>query len=60
VTPVIVDFKEAVSKHGHFYVGVTRVKSTEGVFVRNFSPSQLQCREDVKKELPILRRNRKY
>ena len=57
---VIVDFKEAISKHGHFYVGATRVRSIECVFVRNFSPSQIQCIEDVKKELQILRRNRKY
>ena len=27
---VIVDFKETISRHGHFYVAVTRVKSTEG------------------------------
>ena len=46
---VIVDFKDAISKHGHFYVGVTRVKSSEGLFIRNFTPSQIQCREDVKK-----------
>ena len=57
---VIVDFKDAISKHGHFYVGVTRVKSSEGLFIRNFTPSQIQCREDVKKELQILRRNKKY
>ena len=57
---LIVDFKEAISKHGHFYVGVNRVRSIEGVFVRNFSPSQIQCREYVKKKLQILRRNRKY
>lgn len=57
---VIVDFKETISRHGHFYVAVTRVKSTEGLFVRNFAQSQIQCREDVKKELQILRRNRKY
>ena len=56
----IVDFKEAVAKHGHFYVGVTRVKTSQGLFIRNFSRSQIQCREDVKKELQILRRNKPY
>ena len=56
----ILDFKDAICKHGHFYVGITRVRSAEGVFVRNFSPSQVQCRDDVKKELTILQRNRQY
>ena len=57
---VIVDFKEAISKHGHFYVGVTRVRSIEGLFVRNFMFSQIKCREDVKKQMQALRRNKKY
>ena len=57
---VIVDFKEAIAKHGHFYVGVTRVRSADGLFVRNFNPSQIQCRDDVKIELKILRRNKPY
>lgn len=57
---VILDFKQAIAKHGHFYVGITRVKGTEGLFIRNFNPRQIQCREDVKKELQILRRNRTY
>ena len=56
----ILDFKDAMSKHGTFYVGATRVRSSEGLFVRNFSTSQITCREDVKKELRILRNNRKY
>ena len=56
----ILDFKDAVSKHGTFYVGATRVRTSEGLFVRNFSTSQITCREDVKKELKILRNNRKY
>ena len=56
----ILDFKDAISKHGHFYVGITRARSAAGVFVRNFSPSQVQCREDVKKELKILQRNKQY
>jgi Ulp1 family protease len=30
------------------------------LFVRNFSTSQIMCREDVKKELQILQKNRKY
>lgn len=56
----ILDFKDAISKHGHFYVGVTRVRNSEGLFIRNFAPSQIQCRDDVKRELQILRRNKKY
>jgi hypothetical protein len=56
----ILDFKEAMSKHGTFYVGATRVRTSEGLFVRNFSTSQIMCREDVKKELKILQKNRKY
>ena len=56
----ILDFKDAICKHGHFYVGITRVRSAAGIFVRNFSPSQVQCREDVKKELAILQRNKQY
>lgn len=56
----IIDFKEASAKHGHFYVGVTRVRTSQGLFIRNFSRSQIQCREDVKKELHILRRNKPY
>ena len=56
----ILDFKDAICKHGHFYVGITRVRSAEGIFIRNFSPSQVQCREDVKKELAILQRNKQY
>ena len=57
---VILDFKDAISKHGHFYVGATRVRSSQGLFVRNFSVSQIQCREDVKKQLQILQRNKQY
>ena len=57
---VILDFKEASAKHVHFYVGATRVRSAEGLYVKNFSPSQIQCREDVKKELQILRKNKQY
>ena len=56
----ILDFKEAMSKHGTFYVGATRVRTSEGLFVRNFSTSQIMCREDVKKELQILQKTRKY
>ena len=56
----ILDFKDAISKHGLFYVGITRVRSAAGIFVRNFAPSQVQCREDVKKELKILQRNKQY
>ena len=56
----ILDFKDSISKHGHFYVGVTRVRNSEGLFVRNFTPSQIQCRDDVKRELQILRRNKRY
>ena len=57
---VILDYKDAMCKHGHFYVGVTRVRSKEGLFIRNFSPSQIQCREDVKLQLKQLKRNRNY
>ena len=57
---VILDFKEAIAKHGHFYVGATRVRSAQGLFVRNFSVSQIQCREDVKKQLQILQKNKQY
>lgn len=57
---VIVDYKDAIAKHGHFYVGVTRVRSAEGLFVRNFAPSQIQCRDDVIRELQILRKNKPY
>ena len=39
----IIDFKEASAKHGHFYVGVTRVRTSQGLFIRNFSRSQIQC-----------------
>ena len=56
----ILDFKDAISKHGLFYVGITRVRSAAGIFVRNFATSQVQCREDVKKELKILQRNKQY
>lgn len=42
------------------YLGVTRVRSAEGLFVRNFAPSQIKCRDDVKRELQILRRNKQY
>ena len=56
----ILDFKDAIAKHGLFYVGITRVKSSEGIFIRNFSPSQIKCRDDVKLELKILRRNKTY
>ena len=56
----IVDYQNSISKHGHFYVGVTRVRNAEGLFVRNFAPSQIQCRDDVKRELQILRKNKPY
>ena len=42
------------------YLGVTRVRNAEGIFVRNFAPSQIKCRDDVKRELQILRRNKQY
>ena len=57
---VILDYKNCVSKHGQFYVGMTRVRSSEGLFVRNFDPSQIFCRNDVKRELKILRTSRQY
>ena len=57
---VIMDFKNSLTKHGQFYVAMTRVRSGEGLFVRNFDPSQILCRNDVKKELKILRTNRQY
>ena len=56
----ILDYKDAFSKHGTFYVGVTRVRSINGLFIRNFSRSQIKCREDVKTELKQLKRNRNY
>ena len=56
----ILDFKDAMSKHGTFYVGATRVRTSEGLFVRNFAASQITCREDVKTELKILKHTRKY
>ena len=42
------------------YLGVTRVRNAEGIFVRNFAPSQIKCRDDVKRELQILRRNNNF
>ena len=57
---VILDFNESISKHGHFYVGATRVRSSQGLFIRNFSVSQIQCRDDVKKQLQILQKNKQY
>ena len=57
---VILDFKEAIAKHGHFYVGVTRVRNSEGLFVKNFKPSQVLCRDDVKKQILILRKTKNY
>ena len=57
---VILDYKNAVAKHGQFYVGMTRIRSAAGLFVRNFEPSQVLCRNDVKKELSILKNTRKY
>ena len=53
---VILDFQQATAKHGHFYVGATRVRNAQGLFIRNFSVSQIQCREDVKKQLQILQK----
>ena len=53
---VILDFKDAIAKHGHFYVGVTRVRNSDGLFVRNFKPSQVLCREDVKLQMKLLRK----
>ena len=57
---VILDFKDAIAKHGHFYVGVTRVRNSDGLFVRNFKPSQVLCREDVKLQMKLLRKTRQY
>jgi hypothetical protein len=57
---VILDFQDARSKHGHFYVGATRVRNALGLFVRNFSPTQIICREDVKKQLQILQKTKQY
>ena len=56
----ILDYHNGISKHGHFYVGATRVRSADALFVRNFVPSQIQCRDDVKRELQILRKNKPY
>ena len=57
---VILDFKDAIAKHGHFYVGVTRVRNSDGLFVRNFKPSQVLCRDDVKLQMKLLRKTRHY
>ena len=57
---VIVDFQEAIAKHGHFYVGITRVRNSDGLFVRNFKPSQVLCRDDVKTQMKLLRKNKNY
>ena len=57
---VIVDFQDAIAKHGHFYVGITRVRNSDGLFVRNFKPSQVLCRDDVKTQMKLLRRNKNY
>ena len=57
---VILDFKDAIAKHGHFYVGVTRVRNSDGLFVRNFKPSQVLCRDDVKQQMKLLRHTKKY
>ena len=57
---VILDYKDSIPKHGQFYVGMTRIRSAEGLFVRNFEPSQVLCRNDVKKELSILKNTRQY
>ena len=57
---VILDFQEAIAKHGHFYVGVTRVRNSGGLFVKNFKPSQVLCRDDVKKQILILRKTKNY
>ena len=57
---VILDYKNCKPKHGQFYVGMTRVRNSSGLFVRNFERSQIVCRNDVKRELSMLKHTKQY
>ena len=57
---VILDYKNCKPKHGQFYVGMTRVRNSSGLFVRNFERSQILCRNDVKRELSMLKHTKQY
>ena len=55
LTAVIIDYQNSMVKHGQFYVAITRVRNKEGLFIRNFDPSQIYCREDVIREIKRLK-----
>merc|ERR1712002_1021554 len=57
---VILDYKNCKPKHGQFYVGMTCVRNSSGLFVRNFERSQIVCRNDVKRELSMLKHTKQY
>ena len=57
---VILDYLNCRGKHGQFYVGMTRIRNGDGLFVRNFHPSQIHCRRDVITEIRRLVTARKY
>lgn len=58
VPNIVMDFKGRF-RNGQAYVGLSRVKSKDGLYLKNFNPTKIHSNPVVKEEMKYLKENKK-